>query len=471
MVFLNSVPGFLKLPLELMHEIISDIDAHADLMAVALTCRSFAHLVIPGHAEYRIIRVRHPLSPMWNHLSKRRDLARNIREVHFCDRNDYSASDRWPKRLVEGSPSTDEVTRIKNICMALHHMDNLAVFTWSALERQASPAQNPLHEDAILQALCGKPSLKKLAMVGTLGNHAVGANLDPKSVVYPLWRINNLTSITLSGDAFLKSSNSSHVRTMLNRSSATLQHLEVPLELQVLSDCRFTNLRRLKLRLLSGANVSIDRSRVQFLANNPSIEELAWLPLGCCEISPDILPNLKRVQTTMDVACVLCKSVTPRAFEVLEVPSLDATTLLALENLDRGALRKVTLYHFDSLGQLHSIASLFPNLTSLSITRSSVPIPPNADGLLQKEWAALLCRFPFLETFRGQVLWDSVARDKMRMHALIGELALRCPRLRVLDHCEYYAKRRDWQRVVIFRQVDDDNVEHVRYEIQRPPPV
>ena len=186
MALANAVPGFLKLPLELMHEIVADVDAHADLMAIALTCRSFSHLIIPGHLEYRIIRVRHPLSSMWHHLAKRRDLARNIREVHFCDRNDYSDSDRWPKRLVEGTPTTDEVTRIKNICTALHHMEKLVVFTWTSMERLAGPTQCPLHEDAILQALCGKPSLQRLAVIGNLGTHAVGTNLDPKSVVYPV---------------------------------------------------------------------------------------------------------------------------------------------------------------------------------------------------------------------------------------------------------------------------------------------
>ncbi|KAL1696734.1 hypothetical protein GGG16DRAFT_85198 [Schizophyllum commune] len=491
MALANAVPGFLKLPLELMHEIVADVDAHADLMAIALTCRSFAHLIIPGHLEYRIIRVRHPLSSMWHHLAKRRDLARNIREVHFCDRNDYSDSDRWPKRLVEGTPTTDEVTRIKNICTALHHMEKLVVFTWTSMERHAGPTQCPLHEDAILQALCGKPSLQRLAVIGNLGTHAVGTNLDPKSVVYPLWRVNNLTSIILSGDAFLKPANGPHVRAMLNRSSSTLEHLECPLELQVLQDCKFTNLRRLKLRLLSGASVSIDRSRIQFLANNPSIEELAWIPLGCIQMPPNILPNLRSVQTTVEVLRSLCKSETPRAFEVLEVLSLDAETLIGMENLDRGTLKKLTLSWFDNMGQLERIAELFPNLTWLNLPRSGTATTPD-------QWLSLLPRFRHLEVLRGQVLWESVGRtpardaahttgpqepsiqpypvtkpstpaeSKARMHTLICQLAIACPHLEFLDHCVYYDKRRDWQRIAIMRKLDEKGVLNVRYEIRRP---
>ena len=180
---------------------------------------------------------------------------------------------------------------------------------------------------------------------------------------------------------------------MLNRSSSTLevrsdghassyitlilsQHLECPLELQVLQDCKFTNLRRLKLRLLSGASVSIDRSRIQFLANNPSIEELAWIPLGCIQMPPNILPNLRSVQTTVEVLRSLCKSETPRAFEVLEVLSLDAETLIGMENLDRGALKKLTLSWFDNMGQLERIGELFPNLTWLNLPRSGTATTP-----------------------------------------------------------------------------------------------
>ena len=154
------------------------------------------------------------------------------------------------------------------------------------------------------------------------------------------------------------------------------QHLECSLELQVLQDCKFTNLRRLKLRLLSGASVSIDRSRIQFLANNPSIEELAWIPLGCIQMPPNILPNLRSVQTTVEVLRSLCKSEAPRAFEVLEVLSLDAETLIGMENLDRGALKKLTLSWFDNMGQLERIAELFPNLTWLNLPRSGTATTP-----------------------------------------------------------------------------------------------
>ena len=60
------------------------------------------------------------------------------------------------------------------------------------------------------------------------------------------------------------------------------------------------------------------------------------------------------------------------------------------------------------------------------------------------------------------------AESKARMHTLICQLAIACPHLKFLDHCVYYDKRRDWQRIAIMRKLDEKGVWNVRYEIRRP---
>lgn len=90
-----------------------------------------------------------------------------------------------------------------------------------------------------------------------------------------------------------------------------------------------------------------------------------------------------------------------------------------------------------------------------------------------------LSQFPLLEVFRGQSIWlsPSVGIDKNRMHTALMKLSFACPKLRLMDHCDYYEKRRNWQDIVFTRttensssDTEDDDKEHISYEVRKPLP-
>lgn len=79
----------------------------------------------------------------------------------------------------------------------------------------------------------------------------------------------------------------------------------------------------------------------------------------------------------------------------------------------------------------------------------------------------MFAKLPELEIFRGLGVWASVGFDNSRMHKVIGDLAGLCPNLKQLDHCNADDKTRDCKRIVIIREVVNDE-RIVRYEVRRP---
>jgi hypothetical protein len=186
-------PAIFSLPEELLDEIVSELDHHKDLVAFALASRACANVVIPHHTQYRVVRVRYPLPEMWAHLARRSDLTRNIRELHICERHNYTMPDHNPTILVDnvhdrGWNHAEESNRIRNICQALGHMYRLRVFSWSwnNVPHQARPTSHPLHENAILTALSQLPSLEALNLSGKFALHALNSVLDSQSLAYPV---------------------------------------------------------------------------------------------------------------------------------------------------------------------------------------------------------------------------------------------------------------------------------------------
>jgi hypothetical protein len=189
--YVSKSPGFLRLPQELLDEIISDLE-HRDIVSLALVSRASSALVIPRHTEYRVLRTRHLLPAMWAHLARRADLTRNIREVHICERLNKTASDRVPKTLIdrcvdEKITHVVEERRIRNICIALGHMRRLHTFTWSwEVDPPAIPTIETAHENAILEVLSRKKTLRHIGLSGMFGSHAPGLAYDPESSLYPV---------------------------------------------------------------------------------------------------------------------------------------------------------------------------------------------------------------------------------------------------------------------------------------------
>ncbi|KAJ7114089.1 hypothetical protein C8R44DRAFT_710505 [Mycena epipterygia] len=451
---------FLRLPQELLDDIISDLE-HRDLVSLALASRASGALVIPRHTEYRVLRTRHLLPAMWAHLARRADLTRNIREVHICERLNKTTSDRVPKMLIDHCVDEKmvhmvEERRIRNICTALGHMRRLHTFTWSwDVNPPAVPTIEPAHENAILEALSRKKTLAHLGLSGLFGARAPGAGYDPDSALYPLWRFSNLTSLSLRGDAWIKPSNAVHLKRMLHRSPA-LEYIEMPMEFSGLADCKFPDLKRVNLFLQSGGSRSIDPRFVRFLNDHPTIEDLSWLPLGPVYVSPRTLPEIKRLRTNIQVVGMLdCQSI-----ESLDIYQLDPATLVQLKNLQCGSVRKVKLHAFGELAALYELAELFPDLTWLSM-------PSRYGHFTLEDWLDLLPRFTKLEVFRGQGLWAAVTLNMQRMHGVIMQLVQLCPNLRQLDHCGHNQARQDWNRITIIREGPEG--ENVRYRIDRPP--
>ncbi|KIJ35173.1 hypothetical protein M422DRAFT_100027, partial [Sphaerobolus stellatus SS14] len=71
----------IKLPLELVQEIIGNIDKPTDLFTLALTCKSLSNLVIPDHLDYRFIQCSPADTPVWQHLIKQPHLSRRVQNI------------------------------------------------------------------------------------------------------------------------------------------------------------------------------------------------------------------------------------------------------------------------------------------------------------------------------------------------------------------------------------------------------
>ncbi|KAF8227230.1 hypothetical protein L208DRAFT_1405740 [Tricholoma matsutake] len=461
----NSSSTFLQLPTEVTEGILSEIDAHRDLIALALTSRAFTDLIIPHHTEYRVIRLRHPLPYIWAHLARRVDLTRNIREVHLCAAHDYTARDRYPTTLsrdkdIDGNEEhTQDENRLVNICRALGHMRYLQVFTWAwAWGNGLYPRGTSfIVEERILGVVSKIPCLKHLALFGPFGIHVRdGRGLG--GIPYPAWCFSGLLSLSLHGDVWVRPGNSDHICEMMKR-SPDLEHLEFPMDFPRLKELRFRRLKRLKLPLQSGGTPSIDASSIAFLENHPTLEELQWFPIGQITLSASSLPSIKRLQGSRQVIEAFEATGLSRFIECLSVLALDPQRLVNMKCVDHASLRKLSIRRIPSLEHIHHIGERFTGITWLSMSYGEV--------LDLHVWFHVLSCFPNLEVFRGQSIWFAVHHVKEAMHLAIMELVQLCPRLRQLDYCEGNTKR-EARQIVIIREGSEG--QHVRYEVRRSPP-
>jgi len=247
--------------------------------------------------------------------------------------------------------------------------------------------------------------------------------------------------------------------------------------------------------------MGIDDSRARFLQNHPTIEELNWLPVGMPNLGPDCLPNLRILRTNRQFIVSLddpesissptgllsppCSPVSaapapvlveptaapqkPRPIESLYVYSLDAQTLLELRCVDKKTLRKLKLHSFGDMSILHELATQFPNIEWLCLP--SFHLPTNAIhpvSITKDEWLELLPRFPNLQVFRGDALWQAVGCKKQELHDMLMEIMLTCPQLRELDHCDFYGKHEAYKRIAFKRQGKEG--EKISYTITKPRP-
>ena len=170
-----------------------------------------------------------------------------------------------------------------------------------------------------------------------------------------------------------------------------------------------------------------------------------------------------------------------RPLECLDVRSVDAQTLATFKTFDRMSLRRLRLHTLGDLQSIHQLAEFFPNITWLSFPAVHLPkdaihpanvklvrnrqnhhYPPmnliksnnrkNGFQFYLLEWFSIPSLFPNLEVFRGWRLWTAVDSKKEKMHMAIMQLVQLCPKLRKLDHCDFYEKRFAWRRIAIIRE-------------------
>jgi hypothetical protein len=82
-------PSLLQLPVELLDLIASYVATHRDIISLALTCQTLAHIVIPAHAAYRTIRLHSRRGPApWATIAARPDRAAGVRCLVLFDQSD-----------------------------------------------------------------------------------------------------------------------------------------------------------------------------------------------------------------------------------------------------------------------------------------------------------------------------------------------------------------------------------------------
>ncbi|KAJ8468794.1 hypothetical protein ONZ45_g17116 [Pleurotus djamor] len=467
-----TLPTILRLPQELLDDILSLLDLHRDLINFALASKACTRLVIPRHDEYRVIRTRYILPHVWEHLARRVDLSRNIRQVHICLKADYTASDHSPTSLLKDAilPGTDAESQAqataRNMGIAISHMHYLHTFTWSWDKAVTCDSRIKLvYEYAVFDALRRLSCLSRLSLENTfLLRHPL--DVDANST-YPLWSLSNLTVLRLEGSDWTKPKHIPHVLALLHR-SPNLMHLDLPAEFRLPPSLRFPRLESLRMIFQFGATTEIDFHTANFIERHPSIKRLHWFPIQHdLTLDPDALPNVQLLRTSSRVIKALTRGFCVRKVERLEALSL-TRDVLETTGFHRASLRRISLAHFDKLSTLRALAVTFPRITHLSL-------PPFAPGHIASQiidieaWLELLALFADLQVIRGLFLWRAVDWDKARMHEVISRLVDLCPNLQELDSVKYNQKRGVFNRIVIYRKKDgQDEVEDVRYEIEKP---
>ncbi|TFK62672.1 hypothetical protein BDN72DRAFT_377966 [Pluteus cervinus] len=465
--------GFPSLPVEILDTIVALIQEHSDLLSLALTTRSLSFLVLPHHAEYRIVRLatRHP--EVWAHLAERLDLARNIDALYLIEDPHYlPLPERYPVTLIPGAaresgllelPNDEhERVRVLNVVGALRNMTSLRRFVWIQPWASGIWMDNPSYYRDILQVLTQLPSLRELKIFDT----SLGNVLDDTS---PLWHVKGLQSIQFEGCVWMQSHLHPHLVSMLKGSNdlQTLSLSTIPVSPDFWS-YRFTHLRRLNL---SGNSIFHNRSDdevLEFLEAHPSIEDLTWFP---CDMDSKLcsgsLPGLKRLISGHEFALSLVQDrigAEPRAFDCLSRLIIDPLTLQSLAPTPLGGLgdseaegggtqgggggggclKELHVLTYDAIESIHRLSELYPTLQVLDI--KGFGPQDRSDGHASyslDDYIDALSRFSALECLPDVTLWEAIQQvegDEQRDGVLM-RLSEKCPNLRVLGHWDDQSRR------------------------------
>ena len=165
-----------RLPTEVLDHVAFFIDARRDLLALGLACKRLHDVVVPRHAEYRVVRARPSALRVWHHLVVHRALARNVRRLEILDERAGREEEAIPRDIAQGKvgdtdleSSGDELglhakqeryvvaalgrmTALQSVRWACSH--SLVSFpkVWGALERCGSLREIEVEDNSVFQS-------------------------------------------------------------------------------------------------------------------------------------------------------------------------------------------------------------------------------------------------------------------------------------------------------------------------------
>ncbi|KAJ3718710.1 hypothetical protein C8R42DRAFT_609937 [Lentinula raphanica] len=452
-----------KLPLEILDSILSEIDDHDDLIALALSSKDLHRIVIPRHSEYRVLRIRHRFPALWAHLALRADLSRNLREIQITQRDNQALIERYPTTPVSSyqanahgmvdspDPHQEERERVRNLLVVMEHTQRLKAFHWDF--RHSIGTLFPEQELQLLASLSRISELRTLVLAGEL-------RCVPLAQFQMAWNMPHLQDLTLMGNVWTSLATARSLKHVLKQCTQ-LRRLQIPMDATGLGDLIIPTLRDLSLFLQSGTTSAQIKQWNVFLENHPLLEDLWCNPSSTLVLPRNGLRKLKRLSVeTKFLDSFEGAEHVPESLECLQCDSFRFFTGVGSPGCySLAKLKKLYLLSVADEDELQMIAASCPALTWLHIN-GGPPFDLNV-------WLNFLSSFPDLEVFRGPGIWKSVHDDLQRMHAAIAALVQRCPELRELDHQSKHEKRGKKHRIVIVKEEAEDGSMHVRYEVER----
>ncbi|KAL1941806.1 hypothetical protein VTO73DRAFT_6806 [Trametes versicolor] len=452
-----------RLPTEILDAVAFWVDGPRDLRALAGTCRRMWEVVVPRHAEYRVVRAKASAVRVWHHLVVHRALARNVRRLEVLDERAPAGREVVPAgiRLTETDLESTEdelgmhAKQERWLIRALERMTaltsvkwecghSLVAFesVWPVLAKCGSIEEVEVHDNLVFQPTAHEDASES--------EPEEGASAKPGQLVLrDLKRAGFHGAKSTFGAS--KEPDLAQISAMLN-GCPNLETLAIsyvprrapgffnPVADDLLLCGRWTRLRSLTLTSLwCTPDAGLDAAAT-FLLAHVGLEVLHLdvafgaggqagggalatfkFPTGC-------LPRLRELKTSRDLASALLACPTDadaRPLETLKGVRLSGSPRdrLFLENLKLHgvSVRRLELAGWNDMEDVKRLAECVPRLTWLDLGKkegaangaaagpaSKVAQPANVSSHFT-EWANVLANFSELTTFHGVRFFYEVA--------------------------------------------------------------
>ncbi|KAH9848981.1 hypothetical protein C2E23DRAFT_936547 [Lenzites betulinus] len=452
-----------RLPTELLDAVAFWVDGVRDLRALGATCTRLRDVVVPRHAQYRVVRAKASALRVWHHLVVHRALARNVRRLEVLDERAPKEAEVVPPGIERTETDLEETgdelgmhaTQERWLVRALERMTalrsvkwecthSLVAFesVWPALAKCGSIEEVEVHDNLVFHSTSEETSaedaskkpnqlvlrdLKKASFHGT--KNMFGAAKEPElaRVSAMLNGCPNLDTLALSyvprrgpgffnpvADDFLLCGRWAHLRAL------TLTNLWCTPDAGLDAAATF---------LLAHVNLEVLHVDVAFGAAG----QAGGAALAAFKFPPGCLPKLKELKASRDFASALltCPIDAPegRPLETLKGVRLsgsprDRLFLEALKTCGAQTVRRLELVGWNEMEDVRRLAECVPRLTWLDLGKKEgvsgaggSAVGGLSRGALQvanvssnfTEWANVLAQFSELTTFHGVRFFYEVA--------------------------------------------------------------